>query len=221
MKSVETREVKVTDICENYLGHYIYMSGAYYKELYGEEAVYNCFYFDQKEYNEAKLQKIGEDVLAYPDVLNISYVDTMRAQMDDMLRSLNLVIVVLIISAGALAFIVLYNLNNINITERQRELATLKVLGFYDKEVGAYVYRENILLTIIGAFAGCGLGWLLHRYVIVTVEVEEVMFGRQIDFSSFVYSFLFTVGFLSFIVNFVMYFKLKKIDMVESLKSVE
>ena len=214
------REVKVTDICENYLGHYIYMSGAYYKELYGEEAVYNCFYFDQKEYNEAKLQKIGEDVLAYPDVLNISYVDTMRAQMDDMLRSLNLVIVVLIISAGALAFIVLYNLNNINITERQRELATLKVLGFYDKEVGAYVYRENILLTIIGAFVGCGLGWLLHRYVIVTVEVEEVMFGRQIDFSSFVYSFLFTVGF-SLIVNFVMYFKLKKIDMVESLKSVE
>ena len=214
------REVKVTDICENYLGHYIYMSGAYYKELYGEEAVYNCFYFDQKEYNEAELQKIGEDVLAYPDVLNISYADTMRAQMDDMLRSLNLVIVVLIISAGALAFIVLYNLNNINITERQRELATLKVLGFYDKEVGAYVYRENILLTIIGAFVGCGLGWLLHRYVIVTVEVEEVMFGRQIDFSSFVYSFLFTVGF-SLIVNFVMYFKLKKIDMVESLKSVE
>ena len=214
------REVKVTDICENYLGHYIYMSGAYYKELYGEEAVYNCFYFDQKEYNEAKLQKIGEDVLAYPDVLNISYADTMRAQMDDMLRSLNLVIVVLIISAGALAFIVLYNLNNINITERQRELATLKVLGFYDKEVGAYVYRENILLTIIGAFVGCGLGWLLHRYVIVTVEVEEVMFGRQIDFSSFVYSFLFTVGF-SLIVNFVMYFKLKKIGMVESLKSVE
>ncbi|RGS80134.1 ABC transporter permease [Coprococcus sp. AF21-14LB] len=214
------REVKVTDICENYLGHYIYMSGAYYKELYGEEAVYNCFYFDQKEYNEVELQKIGEDVLAYPDVLNISYADTMRAQMDDMLRSLNLVIVVLIISAGALAFIVLYNLNNINITERQRELATLKVLGFYDKEVGAYVYRENILLTIIGAFVGCGLGWLLHRYVIVTVEVEEVMFGRQIDFSSFVYSFLFTVGF-SLIVNFVMYFKLKKIDMVESLKSVE
>ena len=153
-------------------------------------------------------------------MLNISYVDTMRAQMDDMLRSLNLVIVVLIISAGALAFIVLYNLNNINITERQRELATLKVLGFYDKEVGAYVYRENILLTIIGAFVGCGLGWLLHRYVIVTVEVEEVMFGRQIDFSSFMYSFLFTVGF-SLIVNFVMYFKLKKIDMVESLKSVE
>lgn len=214
------REVEVTDICENYLGHYIYMSGAYYKELYGEEAVYNCFYFDQKEYNESKLQKIGEEVLAYPDVLNISYADTMRAQMDDMLRSLNLVIVVLIISAGALAFIVLYNLNNINITERQRELATLKVLGFYDKEVGAYVYRENILLTVIGAFVGCGLGWLLHRYVIVTVEVEEVMFGRQIDFSSFVYSFLFTVGF-SLIVNFVMYFKLKKIDMVESLKSVE
>lgn len=214
------REVKVTDICENYLGHYIYMSGALYEELYGETAAYNCFYFDMKEYDAAKLQKIGKEILEYPDVLNISYTDTMRSRMDDMLRSLNLVIVVLIISAGALAFIVLYNLNNINITERQRELATLKVLGFYDKEVGAYVYRENILLTVIGAFVGCGLGWLLHRYVIVTVEIEEVMFGRQIDFSSFVYSFLFTLAF-SLIVNAVMYFKLKKIDMVESLKSVE
>ena len=137
-----------------------------------------------------------------------------------MLRSLNLVIVVLIISAGMLAFVVLYNLSNINITERKRELATLKVLGFYDREVSAYVYRENVLLTLIGAVAGCGLGKLLHQYVIVTVEIEEVMFGRNVNLPSFLYSFLFTIAFALF-VNWVMYYKLKKIDMVESLKSIE
>ena len=126
----------------------------------------------------------------------------------------------MIISAGMLAFVVLYNLNNINITERKRELATLKVLGFYDKEVSSYVYRENILLTIIGSVVGMVLGNLLHRYIILTVEVEEAMFGRQIHWQSYLYSFLFTVAF-SLFVNWVMFYKLKKIDMVESLKSVE
>ena len=137
-----------------------------------------------------------------------------------MLKSLNLVVIVLIVSAGMLAFVVLYNLNNINITERRRELATLKVLGFYDGEVSAYVYRENIILTFVGMAAGIVIGILLHRFIIETVEVDSAMFGRIIDFSSYIYSMLFTLGF-SFFVNGVMYFKLKKIDMVESLKSVE
>ena len=153
-------------------------------------------------------------------VLNVTYTNNMEERIADMLGSLNLVIVVLIISAGMLAFVVLYNLNNINITERKRELATLKVLGFYDKEVASYVFRENILLTIIGSLVGMGIGKILHQFVIVTVEVEGIMFGRNIDFPSFLYSFLFTVGF-SLFVNWVMYFKLKRIDMVESLKSVE
>ena len=137
-----------------------------------------------------------------------------------MLGSLEIVIVVLIISAGMLAFVVLYNLNNINITERQRELATLKVLGFYDMEVSQYVFRENVLLTILGIVAGAGMGILLHRYVIITVEVDAVMFGRNIQPISFLYCALFTIGF-SAIVNLFMHRKLKKIDMVESLKSVE
>ena len=132
----------------------------------------------------------------------------------------DLVIAVLIISAGMLAFVVLYNLNNINITERQRELATLKVLGFYNSEVSMYVYRENILLTFFGALFGIVLGKILHRFIIVTVEVESVMFGRNIDLSSFIYGFALTFLF-SLIVNGAMYFKLKKINMVESLKSVE
>ena len=127
---------------------------------------------------------------------------------------------VLIISAGALAFVVLYNLNNININERRRELATIKVLGFYHSEMAAYVYRENIVLTILGAVCGIFMGMLLHHNVIITVEVDMLMFGRNINLSSYIYSFLLTILF-SIFVNFVMYFKLKKINMVESLKSVE
>jgi putative ABC transport system permease protein len=137
-----------------------------------------------------------------------------------MLSVLDDVIVVLIISAGMLAFVVLYNLNNININERKRELATLKVLGFYDMEVGAYVYRENILLTLIGAIAGVFLGKLLHGFVVQTVEVEITMFGRNINMPSYFYAIAFTLLF-SVLVNAAMYFKLKKINMVESLKSVE
>jgi putative ABC transport system permease protein len=140
--------------------------------------------------------------------------------MTNILTSLNIVVWVLIISAGALAFVVLYNLNNININERRRELATIRVLGFYNNELAAYVYRENIILTMIGTLVGVGFGILLHRYVITTVEIDIVMFGRNIDPSSYVYSILLTFLF-SAIVNFVMYFKLKKINMVESLKNVE
>ena len=124
------------------------------------------------------------------------------------------------IAAGLLAFVVLYNLNNINISERRMELATIKVLGFYDGEVGAYVYRENILLTILGTIAGIVLGIILHKYVIFTTEVDLIMFGRQIYVQSYIYSILLTIAF-SILVNFFMYFQLKKIDMVESLKSTE
>jgi putative ABC transport system permease protein len=154
------------------------------------------------------------------EVLSISYMNDVKEQLDDMLKSLNLVIVVLIISAGMLAFVVLYNLNTINITERQRELATLKVLGFYDPEVAIYVFRENIMLTFLGAAAGVILGKVLTLFIIETVEVDAAMFGRVINISSFVYSLLFTIAF-SIIINGIMYFKLKKIDMVESLKSIE
>ena len=150
----------------------------------------------------------------------MTYSKDFESQLNDMLGALDTVIVVLVISAGLLAFVVLYNLNNINITERKRELATLKVLGFYPKEVAEYVYRENIILTVAGALVGIGLGKLLHRFIISTVEIESAMFGRNIDFSSFIYGFLITVAF-SLFVNGVMYFKLKRIDMVESLKSVE
>ena len=212
--------VTVGAICENYMSHYLYLSPEKYEELYGVPAEYNTIIYSVKDGKDDQIEKIGTKLLSMDGVLNVSYTSSIEGRLDDMLRSLNLVIVVLIVSAGMLAFVVLYNLNNINITERQRELATLKVLGFYDGEVASYVYRENILLTIIGSVVGMVLGNLLHRYIILTVEVEEAMFGRQIHWQSYLYSFLFTVAF-SLFVNWVMFYKLKKIDMVESLKSVE
>ena len=212
--------VTVGAICENYMSHYLYLSPEKYEELYGVPSEYNTIIYSVKDGKDDQIEKIGTKLLSMDGVLNVSYTSSIEGRLDDMLRSLNLVIVVLIVSAGMLAFVVLYNLNNINITERQRELATLKVLGFYDGEVASYVYRENILLTIIGSVVGMVLGNLLHRYIILTVEVEEAMFGRQIHWQSYLYSFLFTVAF-SLFVNWVMFYKLKKIDMVESLKSVE
>ena len=156
----------------------------------------------------------------YNGELDVLGIIAPSSELENMLSSLDSVIVVLIVSAGMLAFVVLYNLNNINITERKRELATLKVLGFFDGEVSAYVFRENVLLTLIGAAFGALLGIVLHRFVIITVEVDAAMFGRNIYWPSFLYSVLFTIGFSAF-VNLTMHFKLKKIDMVESLKSVE
>lgn len=215
------KEVKIQYICENYMGHYMYLTPDYYEKVFGEQPEYNNILFAARDsYSKAELEEAGEKLLARKEVLSVNYMHEIEKQLDDMLKSLNLVIIVLIISAGMLAFVVLYNLNNINITERQRELATLKVLGFYDLEVGTYVYRENILLTLIGAVVGVGLGKVLHLFIIETVEVDGAMFGRNINLLSYIYSLLFTVAF-SLIVNGVMYFKLKRINMVESLKSIE
>ena len=138
------KKVKITDICENYMEHYVYMT----EELYQEESDYNSILFDLKNISGKELSHIGEEILKFDGVINVTYTNNIEDQLNTMLESLNLVIVVLIVSAGMLAFVVLYNLNNINITERRRELATLKVLGFYDTEVGSYVYRENIMLAI-------------------------------------------------------------------------
>ena len=213
-------KVKITAVTENYMGHYVYMTPPCYEKTFGEKPEYSSTVYTMKEDAESDLETLGNAILKYPAALSISYTSSTAGQVERMLGSLGAVIWVLIISAGMLAFVVLYNLNNINITERQRELATLKVLGFYDGEVSQYVFRENVLLSFIGILAGAVFGIFLHRYVITTVEVDAVMFGRNIKPISFVYSGLITFGFSMF-VNMVMHFKLKKIDMVESLKSVE
>lgn len=220
LKENQHFDVKITDICENYLAHYIYMAPQVYEQLVGEEADDNCIYVSVSEESMDELNEVGEEFLKHEGVLTVSYTNNMAQSLEDMLAVLDSVIIVLIVSAGMLAFVVLYNLNNININERKRELATLKVLGFYDGEVAAYVYRENVLLTIIGSAVGAVLGKILHQFVVRTVEVDQTMFGLDITMKSYLISIAFTVIF-AIIVNGVMYFKLKKIDMVESLKSVE
>lgn len=212
-------EIPVAAVCENYLSHYIYLTPKLYRTVFEEEPEYNSI-FVKTENGLAEAETLGEELLKNDAVLNVTYTKSLEEQLDNMLGALDIVIVVLIVSAGMLAFVVLYNLNNININERRREMATIKVLGFYDGEVAAYVYRENILLTVIGAIAGIFIGKFLHVFIITTVEVDACMFGRSIKTASYIYGTLFTVGF-SILVNVVMYFKLKKIDMVESLKSVE
>ncbi len=215
------KKVKIIQICENYMGHYIYFTSSCYEETYGEKPEYNSILFKvEEDCANADMERIGRNILQQDGALSVSYTHDIEKQLDDMLRSLNLVIVVLIISAGMLAFVVLYNLNTVNIAERKRELATLKVLGFYNTEVAEYVYRENILLTFLGAVVGVVLGKFLHLFIIETVEVDSAMFGRNINIPSFIYSLILTVIF-SLMINGVMYFKLKKIDMVESLKSIE
>lgn len=214
-------KVKVTAICENYVANYVYMTATLYEKLYGKVPSYNNLLLkitDDVTFEE--IEHIGEEVLKFEDVLNVQYTRNSVDQLNGMLIALDRVMIILILIAGTLSFVVLYNLNNINITERRRELATLKVLGFYDMEVANYVYRENIMLTIFGVLVGCVLGKWLHYFTVVTVEVDEAMFGREVFFMSYVTCALFTIGFSAF-VNLIMYFKLKKINMVESLKSVE
>ena len=213
-------QVKIAAITENYAGHYVYMTPNVYKETFGEDPDYADIVFAVRDEYKDQTESIGQKIMESPAVLSISYTASTMDMVNRMLSTLGIVIIVLIVSAGMLAFVVLYNLNNINITERQRELATLKVLGFFDGEVSQYVLRENIILTIAGILFGAGFGILLHRYIIVTVEVDAVMFGRNIRPISFVYCAVITCIF-SIIVNIFMHRKLKKIDMVESLKSVE
>jgi putative ABC transport system permease protein len=213
-------DVKVAAITENYLYHYVYMSRECYKDTFGEEPEDNAVVYKTSSTEENAYKAVGKKTLGIDGVLHVTYASATKSQLDNMLSALDAVIVVLVVAAGMLAFVVIYNLNNININERQRELATLKVLGFYNNEVAVYIYRENIWLTLAGCVAGCFLGKILHTFIIQTVEIDTCMFGRIIELRSYIYSTLFTVAF-AVIVNLVMYFKLKQIDMIASLKSAE
>lgn len=213
-------EVTVSHVVENYYFHYIYMTEGLYEQLYGETPEYNEILTVNEADDEAFEEQFQERYMKEDGVLNVSFISSVSDRVEDMLKSMNTVIYVLVIAAGLLAFIVLYNLNNINISERKRELATLKVLGFYDREVTGYVTRENLCLTLIGCAAGVVIGQILHRYIIVTAEIDLMMFGREINGISYAISILLTFLF-SVIVNVFMHFHLKKVDMVESMKSVE
>ena len=216
----QRKEAEIVCIFENYIYHYMYMSKETYQELFGEEPNYSTYLINLTESTEENRDELAAKVLADDRFASISFMAGMSRAVDDMLSNLSLIIIVLIVSGGLLAFIVLFNLNNINITERRRELATLEVLGFYTRETAMYVYRENVVLTLLGIGFGLFFGTWLHRIVVETVEVDVMMFGRSISTASYCYSALLTLLF-AVIINGMMLISIRKIDMVESLKSVE
>ena len=210
----------VSGVCENYVSNYVYMSAATYADAFGQESEWNNILSQLSDDSQQARDAISTELLAMDEVASLTFTEDMMTQVLNMLNSINAVVVMIVVCAAVLALVVLYNLTNINVAERVKEIATIKVLGFYDREVSAYVMRETVALTIIGALFGLAGGIALHRFVIYTVEVDAVMFGRTIDPSSFVYSLALTMLF-SLIVNLLMGRKLKHISMVESMKAPE
>lgn len=208
----------ISDVVENYIYHYVYMPKSVYENLYGEYDTNVLFV--QNNVKDEHEEELASKLLKEPNVNTVSLSSNIENVMDDMMRNLNYVVIILIVSAGMLAFVVLYNLANINISERIRELASLKVLGFYDKEVYDYVTRETAILTTIGIIFGLIGGYFLSIFIVKTCEINVLRFGQEISIPSYIYSVAITVIF-TVIVNIVTYFALKKIDMIESLKSIE
>lgn len=212
-------QYEISDITANYFEHFIYMDRNTYEESGGVFDA-NVVYLNTKKLSNKDKDVLSGELLKNDEVLSVNYVSSLVEVITNMLNSLDEVVFILIVLAASLSFVVLYNLSNINIMERKREIATLKVLGFYNKEVDNYITKENIILTIIGILIGLGFGYLLTNIIITTVEIEKARFLKRICFNSYIYaagmSFIFTL-----IVNIVTHFSLKKIDMIESLKSVE
>ncbi len=216
--TVTPKEVKVVGIAENYIFNYIYMTPALYHSIYNVEPDINILMIKSNGlFSDDNLK------LSLSRISGVNSVITNTDEVDginEIIRNLYFIIILMVVSAAILAFVVLYNLNNINITERRRELATFRLLGFYNKELASYIYRENIILTIFGIILGVVLGVVLHRFVMITVETDVYMFGRELEPLSIVIATVLTIIF-TVIVNLIMRHSLKKIDMVESLKSVE
>ena len=213
-------DVTVAGIYEHYTGHFIYMTPDYYENALHADGEPNAYLLNFTSDDTDTCNAIFEKLL---DMSGVATTSRMRDTQDTYMHSMervDFVVVIIILAAAALAMVVLFNLSNINITERQRELATIKLLGFYDGEVSAYVYRENIVLTLFGILLGCFMGHWLHIYLVRSTEIDLMMFGRQTAPSAYVYAAILTALF-SLLVNVLAHFKMKKIDMVESLKSAE
>lgn len=209
--------LKVSGITENYIYHYAYMTPQYYEKVFNEDIYYNAI---MSNVTSSHHDEISTALIDSNRFVNVTFIADNMDKFNNMVDSLNKIVFVILIAACMLAFIVLYNLTNINIRERIREIATLKVLGFYDREVSNYVYREIFILTLIGIGCGLFLGVFLHKFVMITAEMDFIMFKRGINVSSYILATLVTILF-SIIVLITTYFKLKKVDMIESLKSVE
>lgn len=215
---MKTVNVPISGICENYVYNYIYMDSNAYRKYFDEEPEYKNSYLNILD--DVNPHELQASLTKNDDVLSVTVVGDLRQRISTMMQSMDYIVMLVIASAAALAFIVLYNLTNINITERIREIATLKVLGFYSGETAEYVFRENIILTALGAFIGLFLGKLLHWFVMYNINIDVVSFKVFIKPVSYLYSFVLTLVFAMF-VNFIMHFKIGKINMAESLKSNE
>ena len=216
----QTGTFTVSGVCEHYISNYVYMSAATYEAGFGTPVSYNAALSKLTDDNQEVPDAVSETLLAMDNVASLTFTQDSIVQVLNMLNSIDAVVVLIIVCAASLAFVVLYNLSNINIAERVKEIATIKVLGFYDREVNAYVNRESVALTLIGTLFGVFGGIALHRFIIVTVEVDAVMFGRDIQPLSFVYAIALTLLF-STLVNLVMQRSLRRISMVESMKAPE
>jgi putative ABC transport system permease protein len=215
-----SKKVRVSAITENYIFHYIYMSETYYSEVYRLASKPNSLMIKLSNNSAGTENNIARILIGNENVASVTFYSSVAANFAETVKSMNSIVVVIIACAALLAFIVLYNLTNINIGERLREIATIKVLGFFNREVYSYVFRENLLLTLIGALIGLGLGIILHRFIMVSIEQEGIMFGNYIQELSFVFALVITLIFAQ-LVSVFMNRGLKKIPMVESLKSVE
>lgn len=216
----EENPLEISGICECYIYSYVYMSPSTCRNVYDKDFKFNMVLANAPNMTDEKESEISTDYLNNDDVIAVNVVSSNVKSFEDMISSMKLVTLVLVVCAGALCMVVLYNLTNINLAERKREIATLKVLGFKHNETAAFVYRENMILTILGIVLGLFLGTWLTMFIVQTVEVDKVMFGRNIYFMTYLLAALFTLLF-SILVNFIMYFRIKKINMVESLKFIE
>ena len=212
-------EVRVADITEHYIQHNVYMSAAYYEQVFGQAPEENAVLVRYDTQADGA-QELEQELVSLDGISSLTRIEDTRQTFGTSLESVDYAVALIIVCAAALAFVVLYNLTNINITERMRELATLKVLGFYDGELSAYIYRENVILTVFGVAMGMVMGKFLHQWLILTVEIDLLMFGRTVAPTSYLWAVLLTTVF-SLVVNLAAHRKLKKLDMVESLKTVE
>ena len=212
-------KVKVDNICENYFAHYIYMSPSYYEKTFGKSVNYNMelLNFDSKKMDK---DEISNKIMNCDNVINVTLMSDIKKSTEESSANLDMIMLVIIIASGCLAFVVLYNLNNVNVSERIRELSTIKVLGFYDNEVTMYILRENIILTFLGVLCGAFLGKLLHTFILYTSETDNIMMYPEISIKGYLFSALITI-FFSMIVMVMMHIKLKKVDMIDALKSNE
>lgn len=218
--SGKSENMKVADITEMYTGHFLFVSPEYYEKFSAQEFSTNAYLIKLCDSSSDNANKIASEFMKLDGIAGIVQNTTMINQINIIVKSLNKIMWVLIIVAVLLGVVILYNLTNINVSERIRELSTIKVLGFFDKEVTLYIYRETIILTLIGILTGFLTGDWLYKYIITVVPPDEVMFNPALSLRAFAVPFL-LISIITLILGFVINRRLKNVDMLDALKSVE